>query len=294
MSRAIYSATEMIVRVWVRLYLVGMPAEARRQRTAEIASDLHEYRREVRERGRSSIAAALLLLVRCVAGVLDDLFWRYEERGAWGGTWMLGIKRAAVRVGLVTGLLLLIPLTAELIFDEMAWSAFDFVFAGVLLFGAGLTYEVVASRAPNLTYQAAVGLALMTSLFLIVTNGAVGIIGSEDNPANIMYFGVLAVGFLGAIVARLQPDGMARALYAMAAAQASIAVIALVAGAIDPTFWAEAPGTPVPSRWYQVFQIVGANGMFITLFLASAFLFRNASSGPNRGTQGRRADPHAG
>ena len=40
------------------------------------------------------------------------------------------------------------------------------------------------------------------------------IIGSEDHPANRMYHGVLAVGFLGALIARFRPRGMALALVA--------------------------------------------------------------------------------
>ena len=43
-----------------------------------------------------------------------------------------------------------------------------------------------------------------------------------------MYFGVLAVGVIGAIVARLQSSGMARALFATALAQALVPVIALI------------------------------------------------------------------
>jgi hypothetical protein len=35
-----------------------------------------------------------------------------------------------------------------------------------------------------------------------------------------MYIGVLAVGIIGAIIARLRPRGMARALFATALAQA--------------------------------------------------------------------------
>lgn len=53
-------------------------------------------------------------------------------------------------------------------------------------------------------------------------NGAVGIVGSEDNPANLMYGGVLAVGIVGAVIARFRAEGMARA-------QGSVALIALIA-----------------------------------------------------------------
>jgi hypothetical protein len=32
--------------------------------------------------------------------------------------------------------------------------------------------------------------------------------GSEDNPANLMYGGVLTVGIFGALLARFQPEGI--------------------------------------------------------------------------------------
>jgi len=79
-----------------------------------------------------------------------------------------------------------------------------------------------------MAYRFAVGVALTTAFILLWVNGAVGIIGDESNDANIMYFGVLAVGFIGAIIARFRPLGMARALYAMALAQV------LAAGYPDP------------------------------------------------------------
>ena len=65
--------------------------------------------------------------------------------------------------------------------------------------------------------------------FLIVwLNAAAGLIGIEDDdPANLLYVGVLAIGFIGAIIARLQPRGLARALFATALAQALVGAIAL-------------------------------------------------------------------
>ena len=94
----------------------------------------------------------------------------------------------------------------------------------------------------------------------------VGIIGQDGDPANLMYFGVLAVGGAGAVVARLRARGMARVLLAMAFAQALVAAIALVAGL----------GLPYSGPA----ELVGLNGFFIAMFAGSAWLFRRASSGP--------------
>lgn len=168
-------------------------------------------------------------------------------------------------IALAIGLILLIPLISMQFSDEVTWTPFDFAAAGTLLVGAGLTYVLVSRRASTIMYRAAVGLAVATALFLVWTNLAVGIIGSEDNPANWMYIGVLAVGLIGALLARLQPHGMARALFATALAQMLVVVIALITG-IQQTSGS------------SVFEILMVNAFFSVLWVGSALLFRLASA----------------
>ncbi len=148
--------------------------------------------------------------------------------------------------------------------DEVVWDLTDFAVFGALLVGAGVTYELAARMTGDTAYRAAVGFALAAAFILVWVNGAVGIIGSEDNDANLMYFGVLAVGIIGALLARFQPKGMARALFATALAQVLVAVIALIAGMHQ-----------VP--YMSVGEILGLNGFFVALFLGSAWLFRKAA-----------------
>lgn len=205
-----------------------------------------------------------------------------EERGLFGcALWMfvetsVGIIREnmtlitmqnknIVRIALATAFILLLPLLAMQITDEVVWNLADFVVAGALLFGTGLAYELVARKAGNIAYRVAVGVALAAALLLVWMNLAVGLIGSEDELANLMYIGVLAVGIIGAIIARFQPHGMARALFATALAQALIAVIALIAG------MHQYPGSSVS-------EILNVNGFFVALWVGSAWLFRRASA----------------
>ena len=70
----------------------------------------------------------------------------------------------------------------------------------------------------NATYKLAVGVALLAAFLLVWLSLGVGIIGSDGDPANLMYFGVLAVGIIGAFLARFRAAGMARSLFAMAIA----------------------------------------------------------------------------
>jgi len=154
--------------------------------------------------------------------------------------------------------------------DEVNWDVADFAFAGALLVGVGVPYELAVRKTGDTAYRAAVGVALAAAFILVWVNGAVGIIGSEDNDANLMYGGVLAVGVIGAIIARFRPRGMARALFATALAQTSVAVIALIAGLGSPE------SGPL--------EIVALNGFFVALFVGSALLFREAArGGPERG-----------
>lgn len=110
--------------------------------------------------------------------------------------------------------------------DQVAWDETDFAVMGIMLFGACSAYELAARTTRNIAYQAAVGVAVVAAFILIWMNLAVGIIGAEDNPANLMFGGVLAVAILGALVVRFKPYGMARALAATALAQALAGVIA--------------------------------------------------------------------
>jgi hypothetical protein len=174
--------------------------------------------------------------------------------------------RAAVRVALATAFILLLPLLAMQFTDEVVWDLADFVFAGALVFGTGLTYVLVARKAGNIAYRFAVGVALAAAFLLVWVVGAVGIIGTEDDNANLMYVGVLVVGIIGAIIARFRPHGMARALFATALAQALVAVIAVIVLIF---------GLGLP--WSGPVEILALNGFFVALFVGSALLFRYAA-----------------
>ena len=178
--------------------------------------------------------------------------------------------RPAASVVLIAALILMVPLVAMQVTDQVNWSLFDFVVAGALLVGTGLLYELAARKAGTVVYRAAAGVAVGAAFFLTWVNLAVGIIGEPDERANVLYLGVPAVGIIGAVIARLEPRGMARALVATALAQALIGAIALILG------WG-APGT-------GPLEIVALNGMFVALFAGSAWLFRLAA----------RAHPPAG
>jgi hypothetical protein len=250
---------ELVAR-WVRFYTRDLPTPVARRRVDEINADVHDHIAHERARGTSDQRIALSVLSRMVRGLAADASWRGQHARH------KTAYRSAVGIAIATACILLVPLVAMQFTDEVAWSPADFAVAGVLLFGAGLTYERVARKGGNVAYRVAVGVAVAAALILVWLIGAVGVIGEEGDRADLMYFGVLAVGIIGAVIARFRPDGMARALLATALAQGLVAVIALVAGKHQ---------APISS----VFEIVGLNGFFIALFIGSALLFRHAGAG---------------
>lgn len=180
-----------------------------------------------------------------------------------------------IRIALVTAFILLIPLVAMQFSDEVDWNLFDFVVAGALLFGSGLTYELIARKAGNTAYRAAVGVAVAAALLLVWINLAVGIIGSEDNPLNAMYFVVIFIGIIGAGIARFRPRGMARALFVTAFAQLLVPVIALIIGKSQAHALQDPPG---------FVGVLALNAFFAMLFVVSGLLFRHsAQEGSERG-----------
>jgi hypothetical protein len=144
------------------------------------------------------------------------------------------------------------------------WKPGAFVLAFVLLFlGGGLAYGLMAKKMmSNRPYLFAVGVALAAVFLLVGMNAAVGgILG--DDPANMMYFGVLLIGSIGAVIAHLEPQGMSRALFATAFAMVLVPAIALIIG--------------TPAFGNGVAAVFGLHSVFALLFVTSALLFRKAA-----------------
>jgi hypothetical protein len=110
-------------------------------------------------------------------------------------------------------------------------------------------------------YRLAGGLALTAAILIVWLNAAAGLIGIEDDdPANLLYVGVLGIGFTGAVIARFQARGLAYALFLTALGQAVVGAIAL----------------SLPNTAGSV-QIAALHGLLVALFSGAALLFRHAA-----------------
>lgn len=170
-------------------------------------------------------------------------------------TWPSSPWRAAMWAAALA--LLLLPWVAMQFTAEVDWTPGDFTIFGVMLLGACGAMELGARMNGHLAYRTGVAVAVAAGFLLVWVNLAVGIVGSEHNPANLMFAGVLLVPAIGALAARFRAPGMVRALTATAAAQA------IAAGAV---LWL--------GHGYEALLTC----FFVALWAVSALLFRWAAS----------------
>lgn len=170
-----------------------------------------------------------------------------------------------LRIILVTGLFLLIPLYGNRFIEGWNWSPFDFVFATVMVGGVQLAYAYISKKAGSSAYKIATGLTLLGMFLLIWINGAVGIIGDEDNGWNAMYFAVIGTIFLGSLISQFKSTGMKRTLYVASCVQMIVPVIAFVAARAEI---AKTPG---------VLGVFMLNAVFAMIFASAGVLYAQAS-----------------
>ena len=206
------------------------------------------------EEGKGIFSCALWMFIETSAGIA-------KER-----TTIIMQNKNIVRIALITATILLVPLVAMQFTDEVNWGPGDFIIMGGLLLGVSLAYELVARRSKSTVYRVAFGVWLAAAFLLFWMNGAVGIIGNEGQPVNLLYGVVFAVALIGSFMARFRPRGMALTLFAAAFTQMLIPVIAMIV-------W--------PDVSWGAAGVVGVfcfNGFFVVLFIISGLLFRRAGA----------------
>lgn len=175
-----------------------------------------------------------------------------EKTGGRGFPWRL-VGWGGVAVLLTLPLILHFP-----------WTLSDFIFAGMMFGIAGLVIELAVMASSNIFYRGGVLVAVASVFLLIWVNGAVGFLGDENNSANLVFFGVIAIALFGSVLAAFRPAGMARAMFAAAGAQLLIGIVAIPMGWASPGF-------------SGVYEVVLGTGLFSFLWLLAAVLLRKAA-----------------
>lgn len=175
--------------------------------------------------------------------------------GAWN-YWRIARWSAGV-------VLLLTPLVMMQISDEWHWTIGSFLFAGTMIGGVELVYELAERASGSRAYRAGVAVALIAS-FLTVWTTLV-----RDDGTGIGFFLLIMAALVGAFSAWFRPAGMARAMLGVAIMQALLGV----AIATAPT----TASMPDGSLRALVFS-----GFFTILWLTSATFFRAAAQGEHK------------
>lgn len=134
--------------------------------------------------------------------------------------------------------LLIAPLVAMRFTTEVNWTAGDFVFAAMLIGVPGLLFELAAHTSRHWAFRLGAAIGLLGCFFTVWSNFAVGIVGNEDNPVNLWFFGIVLIVLLGSAVARLRPRGMMTAMIATALAQGAVGLALLSAEVVVLPFTA--------------------------------------------------------
>ena len=87
-------------------------------------------------------------------------------------------KKRLIIIVLATVIILLIPLIAMQFTEEVKWSLFDFIVAGILLLSIGLLGEITTRKINKIKYRIVIYVALLVVLFLIWAELSVGIFGT--------------------------------------------------------------------------------------------------------------------
>jgi hypothetical protein len=154
--------------------------------------------------------------------------------------------------------LILAPAVASRVTDEVAWDSADFILFAAMLATACVAWELAMRRTKSLAFAAGAIVATGAALLLFLVNGAVGFIGDEGDPVNLIFFGVITLAAGGAIIVRFRPEGMARTMAVTAGAQ-------VAAGALGAAMVPDVRG------------FLLGTALFVPLWLLSSWLFARAA-----------------
>jgi hypothetical protein len=241
------NVAERLYRTWYEMLLRLYPRSFRERFGEGMAQTFNDLCREHRDAGRGIFGLAVWVFCETLRGIVMENIARMNQLG-----------KTMLRVALVSLGLLMVPLVASRVVDGWNWNPGAFVFVYFLFFATGMAYALIARRMTSWAYKVGVGVALVAGFALGWSN--IVQVADSGHPENLVYYSVLAVGIVGALLARLKARGLALTLFVMAATLALIAVL-LPSGA--------APDLAL--------RVAIGHGVFVVLFTASGLLFRHAS-----------------
>jgi hypothetical protein len=155
-------------RQWYRRLLRCYSRPHRERFGESMEQTFHDLCRERAEAGEPLGGFVLRTFAETSASIL-------RENGR-----VIMLQNRFVRIALIVGLIMLLPLTGNMFVEGFNWSPFDFAVWGGILFAAGIIFDVVSRKGRSFSYRAAVGIACLAGFLSFWVNAAVGVIGNDD------------------------------------------------------------------------------------------------------------------
>ena len=181
-----------------------------------------------------------------------------NENSGHKATWNSKPWRIAAWV--VAACVMLVPLSVQLTHGDFGWHLGDFVAVAIVLLSVCAIFDLAARASPNLPYLAGAGAGLAAGFGLFVVNGAVGLVGSEDEAHNVYFFVAIGIAIIGSFIAKGRAVPMSRTMLAAATSHIVVSAVLLI----------EANGV---SDGDPLAEIIGLS-IFALVWLASATFFQ--------------------
>ena len=234
-------------RSWYAMLLRLYPRPFRERFGEGMVQTFHDLSRECRDPGLGLFVFAVWIFFETSLGIV-------KENTTHMSQWLKTILYVAL--GALAALM--VPLVASRLVADWHWNAGSFVFVYFVFFAVGMAFALIARKMGVWSYKVGVAVALFCGLGLAWSTMVH--VADSGHPERFVYYSVLVVGLVGALLSRLKARGLAYTLFAMAAVYALIAVI-LPSGA-----------PPDLARNMAMGHVV-----FVVMLIASGLLFRHAS-----------------
>lgn len=124
------------------------------------------------------------------------------------------------------GALLVLPAIAMRVTEKVVWTASDFVFAAIILAALGIGGEIALRVGKNAPQRVGIGIAALGGFLTVWVNGAVGMLGSENEATNLAFIGLVGAGIVLSFAVWFRPAKMRWIVAALSAGQFAVGIAA--------------------------------------------------------------------
>ncbi|QZH75745.1 MAG: hypothetical protein JY451_03895 [Erythrobacter sp.] len=128
--------------------------------------------------------------------------------------------------GCLLALLILPALAMQWHAEGVHWTASDFAFATVLLGLLGAGAEIAFAVGRNAPHKVGIAIAALGGFLTVWINGAVGMLGSEEEPTNLVFIAMAGIGVVASLLVWFRAAPMRWIMATLSAGQFAVGVVA--------------------------------------------------------------------